>query len=212
MSDINPVVEGWLNIATEKLSPPDKARIALEISSHFEEARERHRAEGMDEAEGLVQAIQELGDPTSASRRFRRDYLTDNDITLLNIELRSSIPLVRGIGTTIGILIMSLPEFLPAGFRGEYYAAAALCLALSLLPSLYKVRGKPGVPVAAILLISISSDCALAGTAYAGARGGFAITLLIFSYLIFTWPRLRLLLKLRKVRDVWQEMPPLVKN
>jgi hypothetical protein len=223
-----PIVEGWLNIATEKLPPATKARIGLEIDAHFEEARERHRAEGLDEAEALLHALKDLGDPDAASRRFRCEYLTEKDIAVLRSELHPAVFLSRGIASSAGILIVSFLELVPAHFRvggstialrGGGFMVAVFCLGLSLLLCLTKIRQKPGVNAIAVLLISLLMSCALAGTAYAivGGSGSAApifmgMTPLFFYYFFITLNRLRLLLKLWRIRDAWQEMPPLVKN
>jgi len=77
----------WLNAATENLSAPAKARIKLEIESHFQQAMESHCAQGATEREARTRALMELGNAQAAARSFRKTHLTEKEANALKIEL-----------------------------------------------------------------------------------------------------------------------------
>jgi hypothetical protein len=69
----------WLEMATRKLSAPAKERIRLELEAHFADGMESHLADGCPEAEAQAAALAELGDPSAAAKRFRREHLTEKE-------------------------------------------------------------------------------------------------------------------------------------
>jgi hypothetical protein len=73
----------WLAIATEQLCDDAKARVAFEIEGHYKDAVDFHRTDGkpLNEAQGV--ALDELGDPKTASRRLRKKHLTQKQLETL---------------------------------------------------------------------------------------------------------------------------------
>ncbi len=69
----------WLDIATAKLSAPAKERIQLEIEAHVADSVQSHQAEGYSETDAQAAALAELGDATTAAKRFRRRHLTSKE-------------------------------------------------------------------------------------------------------------------------------------
>jgi len=84
----HPQLREWLQIATAWLANPGKERIRREILAHYAEAVAAHVAEGLSESEAKVAAVAELGSAKRAGRRFRRQYLTTYEATLLDMEMR----------------------------------------------------------------------------------------------------------------------------
>lgn len=77
------LAEGWVQIAADQLSSPAKERVQLEIQSHFDEAVESHQSEGASEAESQARALEDLGDPKAAGKRFRKSHLTESEANYL---------------------------------------------------------------------------------------------------------------------------------
>lgn len=73
----------WLEIATRELTDASKERIGLEIEAHYAEAVEAHLENGSSESEAQKAALAELGNAHVAGKRFRKQYLTQEDIDRL---------------------------------------------------------------------------------------------------------------------------------
>lgn len=80
MSEPIQTLDQWLQIATERLSPGAKERIALEIQAHFADAVENLVSQGLAQSEAQAQALTDLGDASAAGRRFSRSHLTEADV------------------------------------------------------------------------------------------------------------------------------------
>jgi hypothetical protein len=81
-------LEGWLEIATEGLAGPARRRIRREIESHFSEAVSSHVEAGLAESTAQTTALNELGNPQDAARRFRKYYLTEAESNRLEWWVR----------------------------------------------------------------------------------------------------------------------------
>jgi len=73
----------WLAIATRNLVAPAKERIRLEIEAHYADSLNAHLEQGRSDVEARICALNELGDPIIAAKRFRAQHLTENQATLL---------------------------------------------------------------------------------------------------------------------------------
>jgi len=69
-------LDAWLAAATRGLCDDARERIAEEVASHYEEALNAARAEGLAEDAAIAQAVRSLGSPRKARRRLRREHLT----------------------------------------------------------------------------------------------------------------------------------------
>ncbi len=77
----------WLEIATRRLCSEARERIRTEIEDHYLDSVEANRLQGMGESEARYLAIISLGNPKSAARSFRRNYLTNFQNKLMkNLE------------------------------------------------------------------------------------------------------------------------------
>lgn len=74
-----PTLSEWLEIATRKLTDASKERIRVEIEAHYAEAVNAHGDKGLSEADAQTKALAELGDAKVASRRFRKQHLTQQE-------------------------------------------------------------------------------------------------------------------------------------
>jgi len=70
----------WLETATGELVPSAQARVSAEIETHFAEAVQRHREQGLADSSALVAALTDLGDAHAAAARFRREHLTKLEV------------------------------------------------------------------------------------------------------------------------------------
>lgn len=69
----------WLTIATHGLVPASCERIKLEIRAHYAEIVAARIADGMNQPDAESAALLELGDPSVASKKFRKRHLTTID-------------------------------------------------------------------------------------------------------------------------------------
>jgi hypothetical protein len=95
----------WLDVATKKLSVPAEARIRSEIESHFVEAVDDHMQSGLSEPVAHLSALEQLGDPKAAGRRFRRYHLTTREARLLAASIKDSKSVITLL-TNYGIFII----------------------------------------------------------------------------------------------------------
>src|ERR1700685_3742524 len=66
----------WLEMATLTLVPSAQARIRSEIEAHYADAVQSHLSSGSPESTAHATALADLGDPSAAAARFRREHLT----------------------------------------------------------------------------------------------------------------------------------------
>jgi hypothetical protein len=67
----------WLETATEGIAPAGKERITREIGAHYTDAVAALRDKGESEEVAQARALEVLGDPTQALKRFRKNFITD---------------------------------------------------------------------------------------------------------------------------------------
>jgi hypothetical protein len=208
----------WLNTATEKLSLPAKERIKLEIKSHFEDAVETHRAEGLTEGQAQARALTDLGDAIAAAKRFRRSHLTEWEANHLEASWSSSRRCGRSfwrLGLLYGFSLLSfvleyyrlkkhhVPLLLP-GVSAIFFLTV---LTISLwIACRHDSRSRPRLLLTLELLGWLNLFTFL-GCYVAWVDGGFPVSILLGSS-IHLARRIRLWLKIQKIGDVCQEMPP----
>jgi hypothetical protein len=97
----------WLMIATKDLCEQAKSRVTLEIEAHYKEAVEVHLAIEESQPGAEAKALEELGDPNKAARRFRRMHLTKKEAKKLkSIETAARKP--PDILSIVGIVFIAL--------------------------------------------------------------------------------------------------------
>jgi hypothetical protein len=80
----------WLDVATKKLSVPAQARIRSEIGAHFAEAVDEQIQNGSSKPVAQMLALEQLGDPKAAAKRFRKHLFSDRQARLLAASIRES--------------------------------------------------------------------------------------------------------------------------
>jgi hypothetical protein len=83
-------LHAWVRFATIELTAPVKKRFLFEIEERYSEAVSVHLAEGLSEPDALREALAELGDPSEAAKRFRKQHLTLWDADRIKAMLRDS--------------------------------------------------------------------------------------------------------------------------
>jgi len=76
-------LEGWLTLATRRLSKDSAALVRSEIQEHYESARESALAGGATEEQAARTALATLGEPQVANRQYRRVLLTSEEARIL---------------------------------------------------------------------------------------------------------------------------------
>ena len=79
----------WLHIATKNLAPMAIPRISKDITSHDEEAVERHIENGLPTSGAEAAALADLGDARAAARRFRRAHMTISEFRTVSLLTRA---------------------------------------------------------------------------------------------------------------------------
>ena len=103
----------WIKAATEGLAEFSREEIRREITSHYEEARQGHVGDGLDDASAHAAALADLGDPAAANRGFRRSHFTEKEWKL-----------VVGLSRTRFVL-RPVPSVLAGLFTGAWFVAYA---------------------------------------------------------------------------------------
>ena len=202
MSQLIPELADWLNIATKNLALPATERIGLEIISHFDDAVGFYQAEGMAEAEAQAKALADLGDPAAAAKRFRKEHLTEGDVGSIKwlIKYYWFWPLYN-----CCLLVMFNRDH-HLGFAS--LATASLCLIAGPIGLLMMARWRKPVPeLRWLMAVQILSRCNFAILVFAGLWPTAAGCVLTLFYLCGTYCD-SLWLKLRRIGDVWQKLPP----
>jgi hypothetical protein len=130
----------WLMIATKDLCEQAKTRIAFEIQTHYGEAVDAHLAKGESLEGAQVLALEELGDPKAAMKRFRRKHLTEKENKwVLGLTAEATGPYPKGnlVAETLLIVcsigaIPFLRNFFPST---QHYCELAYCYAFIILAS-----------------------------------------------------------------------------
>ncbi len=69
----------WLEIATAGLTATAREKIEREISAHYLDSVETHRAKGETDEAAQAGALAELGNPGKAASKFTAEYVTEAD-------------------------------------------------------------------------------------------------------------------------------------
>ena len=202
----------WLNTATENLSAPAQERIKLEIESHFEQAMENHRGEGLTESQAQVRALTELGDARAAAKSFRKSYLTATESKVLDVEwnrcrsvsaqcLSYGIDLL-GFGAAYYCLKKHhTPLILPGVLVIMILTFRTICLWVARRP-ISRSRVRLLFTLQMLALLSVMMLCGFY------IEWNFGAFIVIFALLIRAAGRLRLWLKIQRADDFGRETPP----
>ena len=214
MSEFIPDLPEWLEVATKDLSLTAKRRIRLEIKSHFADAVEANLSEGATEAQARVFALADLGDAQAAAKRFRRSHLTTEEAKLLESTLRWnrsfwSIGLLYGFAPILaacGYYLLKkhhMPLLLP-GISGVLF--------LTLATMAFQVARRGDFRSHVRLIFTLAALTWVSALMFFVFYGVWVSWELFISMLLggsFGLVRnVRLWLKLRRISDVWQELPP----
>ena len=201
------LLDWWLHVATKDLATGTRARIRSEIETHYAESVHSHLAEGMSEPDAQAAAFAELGEPTIAAKHFRKHHLTAVEETKLQKSEE-----VAAKSFTIGdalLLIICAGAVVWPSFNSLFLWFSLVILVRQFGPR-FLFRALPAHLLTQWLLsFVIVADIAF-GVAYCfiSHRNEGVFTLFFYLVLaIFTFPELRLWLKLRKAGDLGQ-VPP----
>ncbi len=145
-----PILEDWLRIATRGLCEAAVKRIQSEVSSHYREAVEAYRSQGIPEEEAQRRAGECLGDPNAARKGFQRTYLVKWQEGLLSWQIGLTdadvgwafvLFVVVGVVLALGQLLTSeAMEALTLANAALFVLVTLVCLFLIVcLPYLFKV-------------------------------------------------------------------------
>ena len=129
-------------IATKDLAPIGKVRICAEIEAHFADGVESHLAEGHLLEQARQAVLDELGDPSSAAKRFRKLHLTVKEASFIRIFI-SRLSASRLVALLIINSLLALSFFVSTPWFHH--------------PSLVRIMLLTTVALKAILLIAIAS-------------------------------------------------------
>lgn len=79
MTELN----GWLSLATRRLSSDSTAQVRTEIEDHYQSARDAALDDGATPEEAHRSAVKALGDPRAANRQYRKVLLTSVEAKVL---------------------------------------------------------------------------------------------------------------------------------
>ena len=80
----NPILESWLQIATNDLTSDAALSVRKEITDHVKTTLEYQTNAGLSQVEAEKVAVRLLGDPVMFLKNARKNYLTTNERKLLN--------------------------------------------------------------------------------------------------------------------------------
>ncbi len=84
MTDLHPELQSWLETATENLTEAGRGRVIDEaLEGYLVLGWNRARAEGLGEEKSFAAAMQSLGNPRWAAKKFEETYLTKDDMKAL---------------------------------------------------------------------------------------------------------------------------------
>jgi hypothetical protein len=220
MSALIPSLDEWVNTATEKLSLPAKARIALEIKAHFDDSVQKRQKEGLADAEAQVCALADLGDAKAEGRRFRKYHLTESEAKRLEKKLSSYGRWSRNFGIHGLLYGICLPSILLFCFFLKQQHVPLLLPALMGLSwcatqtMAWWVVSRGHTRPRLRLLFSLEAISWLVLLMFVGLYGLLGswwpgiIVLVVMGSPIVWWDTLSLWLKTFRMDDVWQEIPP----
>jgi len=214
MSEFIPDLPEWLEVATKDLSITAKGRIRIEIKSHFADAVEAYLSEGATEAQARVFALADLGDAQAAAKRFRRSHLTEAESRLLEKTWRANRSFWT-LGFQYGFAMLMLfllgcsvkwhwTELIwPVLLSACYLTFATLsCMVARYDNSLSRVP-----QLTTLVMLTFYSVMVIFGS-YSDvlSRDGLWYAMLITTINMVRY--VRLWLKVQKVGNVWQKLPP----
>lgn len=213
MSESVDTLEAWLGTATDKLTQSGKERIALEITSHFDDAVASYRTDGLAEADARTRALADLGSSKEAAKRFKRRHLTQKEVAFLEKKLdgyrewrkpgmQLAYWIFCALFLTIGyyqLKMQHVPLLLPAIWAVLFLALQRISFSLASRPKVLSLRLLLAFDILSWLCFSVLLGCVTAWPV-------IGMSFLMYSWLWF--PAFRLLLKLGRFADIYQEMLP----
>jgi hypothetical protein len=124
---------GWLEEATDQLTPAARQRVSEEVEAHFADAVESHIANGESEPAARAAALAELGSPRKAGETFRKHHLTESELRWLHRAARNASRPFYSADTLWDLLglatVLALLCFIPGGVRYWLAVLAAVLIA-----------------------------------------------------------------------------------
>ena len=214
MSEFIPDLAEWLVVATKDLSLTAKRRIRLEIKSHFADAVETYLAEGATEAQARVFALADLGDAQAAAKRFRRSHLTEAESRLLEQTGRANRSFwMLGVQYGFAMLMLSLVACSVKWHWAELIWPAILSVCYLTFATLScrvarcnhaQSRGHQLTMLVTLTFYSVMVIFCYYADVLLG--DGLWCAMLIISINMIRY--FRLWLKVQRVGNVWQKLPP----
>lgn len=98
----------WLEVATAGLTAPAREKIEREISAHYLDAVEAHRANGESDKTAHAGALAELGDLEKAGVKFRKQYLTEGDLAVMRRAHATALKPWNNTSVLIGLIAFAV--------------------------------------------------------------------------------------------------------
>jgi hypothetical protein len=204
----------WLEVATYDLVAPAKERIRVEIEAHYAEAVASHMANGISQTQAELAALAELGDAPTAGNKFRKQYLTESEVSgdksVVKMARRWSYLLLH---YALGIILCSI-LLLHDKYTDPAFAGVIILLVVSptisfIIARRQSVKSNPRRPpiisymnVMSIWLVLLISTLGPSGESGVGLF--VAIGLCIYFFLVcYQWLRWQ-----QKRKQTWPEVPP----
>jgi hypothetical protein len=73
---MNPDLEKWIDEASKNLEPLAREKITEQITEHYEDSVAIYRSSGLSEVEACSSALEDLGKPSLARRKYRNTFLS----------------------------------------------------------------------------------------------------------------------------------------
>ena len=141
----------WLDVATKKLSVSAEARIRSEIEAHFVEAVDEYMQNGSSEPVAQLLALEQLGDPKAAAKRFRKCHLTAREARLLAVSINESKSVITlltnyGIFIIFAMLAFAFPlsKYRPLCMVLEFFVMAGFPTVAFVLLRTHESKGNVG--------------------------------------------------------------------
>jgi hypothetical protein len=196
----------WLDTATAKLTVPARERIRGEIRAHFTDAVERHMRDGCTEEKARYAAVIELGDAKSAARRFRRSHLTIAESKM--IETLAKPNTWRVAASVLAVVAMwdnslMFRDSMTPAITASATTATVLVIMLTIIRVFLGRRDWNCANARFLLLFDASTSLVVAAILAIGAY-----YFLVAATFCQSIPEICLALKLTRIGDVQNEMPP----
>lgn len=209
----------WLEDATADLASPARHRVCLEIKAHYAQAVEGRLNEGLPGTEAEAAALAELGDPNAAADQFRKRHLTVSEAARIERTLKN----YRHLGYLLFSFVLpclmlwflrrevSMPHFIGTIFAIIWFRTLVRAIGYSIARSQEK---KANIRI--LLAAEILDEQVFEATFWVFFWLGLGVGSASWVIGVAVWigatirafPCFRLLLKLSRVTDVHQELPP----